>query len=84
MRSKQDNNIGKFSLLNSALSWLSTLVVYPLNKINVRLQVSSTSKNGGWGAFRELVAKEGFRGCYKGVSMTTFGMLPTFLITYLY
>lgn len=46
------NNIGKFSLLNSALSWMSTLIVYPLNKINVRLQVNSTSKNGGWAAFR--------------------------------
>lgn len=78
------DNVAKFSLLNSVLTWASTLVVYPLNKINVRVQVDSTQKVSARNALKELFTKEGLRGAYRGVSVTPFGMVPTFLITYLY
>lgn len=78
------DNVAKFSFLNSALTWASTLVVYPLNKINVRLQVDSSQKATAINAIKDLFSKEGIRGAYRGVSVTPFGMLPTFLITYLY
>lgn len=77
-------NVVQFSLLNSVVSWAAALVVYPLNKINVRLQVDASSSVNGRNAFKELLAKEGIRGAYKGVSATPFSMLPTFMITYLY
>ena len=78
------DNVAKFSFLNSALTWAATLVVYPLNKINVRLQVDSSQKATAINAIKDLFSKEGIRGAYRGVSVTPFGMLPTFLITYLY
>jgi hypothetical protein len=79
-----NDNIAKFSLLNSVATWATTLVVFPLNKINVRLQVDCTSNMSAWKAMTDIMTKEGVRGAYRGVSMTPFGMLPTFMITYLY
>lgn len=79
-----NDSFAKFSLLNSALTWAATLVVYPLNKISVRLQVDASQKMTARHALKELFTKGGVRGAYHGVSATPFGMLPTFLITYLY
>lgn len=70
------------SLLNSAANWVSSLVVYPLNKATSLVQTKKASS--GLRLLKDMVVSEGARGMYRGALATPMSMLPTFLSTYLY
>lgn len=79
------------SFVSGGVGGVCTVVVgHPLDTIKVRLQTSPIPKpgesplyKGTWDCAKKTVAKEGFRGLYKGMGAPLTGVAPVFAISFL-
>ncbi|KAJ9061652.1 mitochondrial aspartate-glutamate transporter agc1 [Entomophthora muscae] len=70
-------------LVNGAIAGVvGTLVIFPIDMVKTRLQNQRVGKNGqlpysgGIDCFRKIVAKEGFKGLYRGLVPNLIGVTP--------